>query len=175
MILYNLDILLSRFETSLLFTSSYNCCSLICIQISEEAGKVIWYSHLFKNFPWFVAIYTVKDFGVVNKAVAVFSGTLSLFLWSNTYFHPAYLTYMHYFLANRWGNNGNSDRLYFFGLQNHCRWCVLCNSGQGCCPSWSSQILRQSQPSILCIFKHFLNIMLYDLIVCYLFVYHHPV
>ena len=25
-------------------------------------------------------------------------------------------------MANRWGNSGNSDRLYFFGLQNHCRW-----------------------------------------------------
>ena len=28
----------------------------------------------------------------------------------------------HYFTASRWGNNGNSDKLYFFGLQNHCRW-----------------------------------------------------
>ena len=28
----------------------------------------------------------------------------------------------HHFTANRWGNNGNSDRLYFLGLQNHCRW-----------------------------------------------------
>ena len=28
----------------------------------------------------------------------------------------------HYFMTNRWGNNGNSDRLYFWGLQNHCRW-----------------------------------------------------
>ena len=28
----------------------------------------------------------------------------------------------HHFIANRWGNNGNSDRLYFLGLQNHCRW-----------------------------------------------------
>ena len=27
----------------------------------------------------------------------------------------------HYFMANRWGDNGNSDRLYFLGLQNHCR------------------------------------------------------
>ena len=27
----------------------------------------------------------------------------------------------HYFMANRWGNNRNSDRLYFLGLQNHCR------------------------------------------------------
>ena len=28
----------------------------------------------------------------------------------------------HHFTANKWGNNGNSDRLYFLGLQNHCRW-----------------------------------------------------
>ena len=28
----------------------------------------------------------------------------------------------HHFMANRWGNNGNSDRLYFLGLQNHCKW-----------------------------------------------------
>ena len=28
----------------------------------------------------------------------------------------------HHFMANRWGNNGNSDRIYFLGLQNHCRW-----------------------------------------------------
>ena len=31
----------------------------------------------------------------------------------------------HYVMANRWGNNGNSDRLYFPGLQNHCRWWLL--------------------------------------------------
>ena len=28
----------------------------------------------------------------------------------------------HHFMANRWRNNGNSDRVYFLGLQNHCRW-----------------------------------------------------
>ena len=28
----------------------------------------------------------------------------------------------HHFIANRWGNSGNSERLYFLGLQNHCRW-----------------------------------------------------
>ena len=47
--------------------SGYNCCLLICIQISQEAGKVFWYSHLLKNFQSFV-IYTVKDFGVINEA-----------------------------------------------------------------------------------------------------------
>ena len=39
-----------------------------CIQISQEAGKVVWYSHLFKNFPQFVVMHTVKGFGIVNKA-----------------------------------------------------------------------------------------------------------
>ena len=29
---------------------------------------------------------------------------------------------LHHFMANRWGNTGNSDRLYFLGFQNHCRW-----------------------------------------------------
>ena len=48
--------------------SSTNCCSLICIQISQEAGQVVWYSHLFQNFPQFIVIHTVKGFGIVNKA-----------------------------------------------------------------------------------------------------------
>ena len=38
------------------------------MQISQEAGQVVWYSHLFQNFPQFVVIHTVKDFGIVNKA-----------------------------------------------------------------------------------------------------------
>ena len=48
--------------------SSSNCCFLTCIQVSQEAGRVVWYSHLFKNFPQFVVIHTVKGFGVANKA-----------------------------------------------------------------------------------------------------------
>ena len=50
------------------FMSSSNCCFLICIQISQEAGQVVWYSHLLKNCPQFVVIHTVKVFGIVNKA-----------------------------------------------------------------------------------------------------------
>ena len=42
------------------FMSSSNCCFLTCIQISQEVGQVVWYSHLLKNFPQFVVIYTVK-------------------------------------------------------------------------------------------------------------------
>ena len=48
--------------------SSFNCCFLTYVQISQEAGKVVWYSHLLKNFPQFVVIHTVKGFGTVNKA-----------------------------------------------------------------------------------------------------------
>ena len=47
---------------------SSNCSFLTYIQISQEAGQVVWYSHLLKSFPPFVVIYTVKDFGVINKA-----------------------------------------------------------------------------------------------------------
>ncbi|CAI9154951.1 unnamed protein product [Rangifer tarandus platyrhynchus] len=48
--------------------SSSNCCFLTCTQISQEAGQVVWYSHLFQNFPQFVVIHIVKGFAVVNKA-----------------------------------------------------------------------------------------------------------
>ena len=45
-----------------------NCCSFTCIQISQEAGQVIWYSHLLKNFPQFVVIHTIKSFSIVSEA-----------------------------------------------------------------------------------------------------------
>ena len=48
--------------------SSSNCCFLTCIQISQEADQVVWYSRLFQNFPQFIVIHTVKGFGIVNKA-----------------------------------------------------------------------------------------------------------
>ena len=53
---------------SFCFCVFLNCCFLICIQISQEASQVVLYSHLFKNFPQFIVIYTVKGFGIVNKA-----------------------------------------------------------------------------------------------------------
>ena len=53
--------------------SSSNCCFLTCIQVSQEAGQVVWYSHLFQNFPQFTMIHTVKGFDIVNKSeVGVF-------------------------------------------------------------------------------------------------------
>ena len=48
-------------------SSSY-CCFLTCIQISQEADQVVWYSHLLKNFPQLIVIHTVKGFGILNLA-----------------------------------------------------------------------------------------------------------
>ena len=61
--------------------SSSNCYFLTCIQVSQEAGKVVWYSHLLKNLPQFVVIHTVKGFSVVNKAEVDFFLELSYFFY----------------------------------------------------------------------------------------------
>ena len=61
-------------------TSSSNFCFLTCIQISQETGQVVWYSHIFKNFPQFDVIHTVKSFGIVNKAKVDVFLKLSWFL-----------------------------------------------------------------------------------------------
>ena len=78
--IYSCDVLLAQFWTSL---SGSNCCFLTCIQVSQEAGKVVWYSHFLKNFPQFIVIHTVKGFSVVEEAEVDVSGILLLFLWSN--------------------------------------------------------------------------------------------
>ena len=46
---------------------SSNYCCLTHIEVSQEAGQVVWYSHLFKNFPQLVVVHTVKDFAIVNE------------------------------------------------------------------------------------------------------------
>ena len=45
-----------------------NCCFLTCIQVCQEAGQVVWYSHFFQNFLQFIVIHIVTGFGIVSKA-----------------------------------------------------------------------------------------------------------
>ena len=59
--------------------SSSSCCLLTCMQISQEAGQVVCYFHLLKNFPQSVVINTLKGFGIVNKAEVVVFLELSCF------------------------------------------------------------------------------------------------
>ena len=58
----------SNFEPVRCSISGSNYCSLTCIQVSQEAGKVVWYSPLFKDFPQFVVIHIAKGFSIVNEA-----------------------------------------------------------------------------------------------------------
>ena len=67
-----------NFEPVCYSMSFSNCCCLICVQISQEAGKLVWYSHLFKNFPQFVVIHTVKVFTMVKQK--------QMFFWNNIAF-----------------------------------------------------------------------------------------
>ena len=37
------------------------------IQVPQETGKMVWYSHLFESFPWFIMIHTIKGFSIVDE------------------------------------------------------------------------------------------------------------
>ena len=71
MTIYSLDVLLSLFGISLLFHVRF-CCFLNHIQVSQETGKEVCYSRLFKNFPQFVVNHTFKRFGIISEAEVVF-------------------------------------------------------------------------------------------------------
>src|SRR5574337_406153 len=74
----------SYLEPACCSMSSSNCCFLTCIQISLEAGQVVWYSHIFENVPQYVVIHTVKGFGIVDK------GEVDVFLELSCFFdNPA--------------------------------------------------------------------------------------
>ena len=77
--MYSLVILLFLFGTSLLFHVQFSL--LLPDLVFQEAGQVVWYSHLFQNFPQFIVIHTVKGFGIVNKA------EIDVFLELSCFFH----------------------------------------------------------------------------------------
>ena len=68
MTIYSLDVLVSQFELFHCPMSGSNCSFLTYVKISQEADKVVLYSHLLKNFPKFSVIHTFKGFSVVNEA-----------------------------------------------------------------------------------------------------------
>ena len=74
--------------------SGSNCCFLTCIQVSQEAGKVVWYFYFFQNSPQLIVIHIVKSFGIVNKA------EIDVFLELSCFFDdPANVVYMLYILC----------------------------------------------------------------------------
>ena len=99
-----------------------NCCLLTCIQISQESGKVVWYSHRFKTFPQFAVIHTVKGFGIVNKAEIDVFLELLLFRWSNgCWLFDLWLLCLFYFFfplpfLNPAWTSGSSQSTYCWSL-----------------------------------------------------------
>ena len=113
---------------------SSNWCFLTCIQVSQEAGQVVWYSHLLQNFPQFIVIHKVKGFGIVNKAeidvfwnslafsmiqriISAFSKT-SLNIWKFTVhvlLKPGLENFKHYF-TSMWGKCNCAVVWAFFGI-----------------------------------------------------------
>ena len=145
MTIYSLNVLFLNFEPVCCFMSCSKCCLLTCIQVSQETGKVVWYFSLFKYFPLFVVIHTVKGFSVVNEAKVDFlefpcffydpmdignliSGS-SAFSKSSLYIlrklgkeyikavycHPAYLTYMQSTSCKMWGWMKNKSESKLLG------------------------------------------------------------
>ena len=64
--------------------SCCNCCFLTFIHVYQMADKAVWYPYLFKNFPQFVAIHTVKGFNEVNEAEVDIYLEFSCFFYDQT-------------------------------------------------------------------------------------------
>ena len=95
--------------------SSSNCSFLTCIQVSQKAGQVVWYSYLSKNFPQIIVIHAVKGFGIAIEAERdVFFGTLLLFWWSSRCWQFD-LWFLCLFLKPAW-TSGSSQFTYCGGL-----------------------------------------------------------
>jgi len=74
-----------NFEQVCCSMSGSNSCILTCKQISQEAGKVGWYSHLFKNFPQFVFIHTAKALAQsIKQKYMVFCNSLAFSMIQHT-------------------------------------------------------------------------------------------
>ena len=127
--------------------SGSNCFFLSCIHVSQESGKEVWYSYLFKNFPQFVVIHTVKGFGIVNKTeIDVFlelscvfddptdvgnliSGSSafsksSLYIWKfsvHVLLKPS-LKKFEYYLVSMWNEHNCRIVWTIYGLASLCDW-----------------------------------------------------
>ena len=132
--------------------SSSNCCFLTCIQVSQEAGQVVWYSHLFQNFPQFVAIHRVKDCSIVSEAKVDFVWNFLAFsvihwilgVWSA---YPAFSkssSYIWKFLVHVLLKPGLEN--YFASIWIECRTLKICTSS---IRIWNSSVGIPSPPLAL--------------------------
>ena len=162
--------------------SSSNCCFLTCIQISQEAGQVVWYSHLFQNFPQVVVIHTVKGFDIVNKTeIDVFLELNRCWVWAQMLILAVWSLVPLPFLKAAW-TSGSSRFMYCWSLAWRIlsitllplRWVQLYSSLSSLCiaflwdwnENWPFSVLRPllSFPNVLAYWvPHFHSIIFQDL------------
>ena len=112
-----------------------NCCFLTCIQVPQEAGKVVWYSHLLNNFPQFIVIHTVKGFSVLNEAELDVFLELSCFFYDPTNvgnfisgssaFSKSSLNIWEFLVHVLLKPSLDNFEHYFASMWNECNWAVV--------------------------------------------------
>jgi len=99
------------------------CHDLRFLNVELQANLLTFHFHPHQEAFQFLFTFCHKG-GVIciSEVIDISPGNLdsSLCFFQSSISHD--VLWSHYFMANRWGNNRNSDRLYFLGLQNHCRW-----------------------------------------------------
>ena len=129
-------------ETVCCFMSGSDCCFLTCRQVSQEAGKVVWYSHLLRNFPQFVVIHTVKAFSVVNEAeVDVLLGFSCFFFYDPTD--------VGYLISGSWFIDWEliRYRLFWFPMELLASWAPWQDSWRNLCVLLRAEQLIPDTPS----------------------------
>ena len=112
--IYSFVVLFLNFESDCCSMSLFNCCFLTCIQISQEAGQVVWYSHLLQNFPQFYELMEVDE---LISGSSAFS-KCSLNIWKFTVhilLKPGLENFEPYF-ANMWDEGNCAIVSAFFGI-----------------------------------------------------------
>ena len=114
--------------------SGFNGCFLTRIQIPQEAGQVVWYSHLFKYFPQFSVIPTVRDFSVINKEVDVFLKFSCIFYdptdvgnltSASSPFTKSSLNIQKFLVHLLWKPSLENFEHYFASMWDECHWVVV--------------------------------------------------
>ena len=101
----------------LFHTTGSNCFSLTRLQVSQETGKSVWYSHLSKISPQFVVIHIVKGFGIVEETeIDVFSGIPLFYQWSTERWQFDLLILFFFFFLNPAWTSGSSWFAQFWSL-----------------------------------------------------------
>ena len=149
--------------------SGSNCYLLTCLQISQETGKVFWYSDLLKNFPQFVVIHTVQGFGIVNKVEVDIFLELSCFfddpmdvgnlISDSSAFSKSSLNIWNFTVHVLLKPGLENFQHYFASMWDECNWAVVLNILYHCLSLGLEWKLTFSSPVAAAEFSRFAGVL----------------